>query len=100
MLDIDSGRNLAALCTCIMIEIQTSFLQLAIVLKNSKKQICFFLVWHVLDAKVLLITHYIFLINFAGLPPTSTLACTSLTTTEPDATTELSPILTPGFITE
>ena len=33
----------------------------------------------------------------AGFPPTTTLLGTSLVTTEPEATTTLSPIVTPGF---
>lgn len=37
--------------------------------------------------------------NFlAGFPPTSVLATTSLVTTEPEAMTALSPIVTPGLI--
>lgn len=37
-------------------------------------------------------------INFAGFPPTIVLGATSLVTTEPAATTEFSPTVTPGRI--
>ena len=38
------------------------------------------------------------LINFAGTPPTTVFAGISLVTTEPAATTEFSPTVTPGSI--
>lgn len=43
---------------------------------------------------------YISFIILAGLPATTTLGGTSLVTTEPPATIELSPIFTHGKITE
>ena len=45
-----------------------------------------------------LIFQGIFLINFAGMPPTTLFASTSFVTTAPAATTEFLPIVTPGSI--
>ena len=55
---------------------------------------------HIPHFYIHLIIIYICLIIFAGFPPTTTLAGTSFTTTAPAATTELSPIVTPGAITQ
>src|SRR5690625_1163749 len=49
-------------------------------------------------SKFLLLYISICLINLAGLPPTTTLSCTSLVTTAPDAITTLFPTVTPGFM--
>ena len=53
---------------------------------------------HLTDVGVCLVILYtsIFLITFAGLPPTTTLSGTSFVTTLPAATTAFLPMVTPG----
>jgi len=43
-------------------------------------------------------THFIILITLVGLPPITTLSGKDFVTTAPEATTTLSPNVTPGFI--